>query len=210
MAAPVVTEKNCIQVFNFGNDFFSKTGCDARFSQTRFVTIAPITPVDKQSTIRFHHPALSGNQCFDLSNTILTCGLRIVKKGTTSKPDDGCTAPVTFVNNILHSIWKSVSVAFNQGVSVAAENSNYNYKSYLINLLSYDASGKEENLATVGWSNDDTNNFDCADNIGFDDRVEWFTENDDADTPVYREEETVFTGRLLHAYASKYCFVILF
>jgi len=114
------------------------------------------------NVIHFHIPGI-GNQYVDLSKTELYVKLKI----TDPKYEmftQGSEITITHedethvlkkycipVDNVLHSLWKSVDVKLNSSL-VSSTGTDYMYKALLENLISYSKTAKETQLESIGFT----------------------------------------------------------
>ena len=65
------------------------------------------------------------------------------------------TAPISVVNNFLHSIFKNIKVKIGSTV-VSTDSDKYSYRAYLENLLGFNQDEKNNLLRGDFWFNDDS------------------------------------------------------
>src|SRR5277367_5423668 len=90
----------------------------------------------------------------DLSNSFVEVQLNVVQ-GTAAHAD------VSYVNNVLHTLFKDVSLSLNN-TKVEGENMNYSYKSYIYIAVNTSAQAKSHQLQTSGWLSDKAGQHDGA------------------------------------------------
>ena len=105
------------------------------------------------------------------------------------------TVKVAPINNILHSMFESVSLKINdQPITKSA--SNYPYKAYITNTLTYPSFVKVSQLQTEGFYSDLAGHMGpVSNNTGFNQRNQIFRKEDKSDTE-YKPEGVRFFGRL--------------
>ena len=141
--------------------------------------------------------------------------------------EDGQTLPaqsslVTLVNNSMHSLFSSLIMRINQN-EASKHLSDFQYKSFFQNLLSFNNAAKVTNLFGSGWSQDTQwivnetyiplkpaeqkpiiyHQYSSVEpkpeNSGFMDRVAWFKNNFEVDVrATYRTSGWTFVGPLMH------------
>ena len=141
--------------------------------------------------------------------------------------EDGQTLPaqsslVTLVNNSMHSLFSSLIMRINQN-EASKHLSDFQYKSFFQNLLSFNNAAKVTNLFGSGWSQDTQwtvnetytplkpagqtpityHQYSSVEpkpeNLGFMDRVSWFKNNFELDVRAnYRTSGWTFVGPLMH------------
>lgn len=151
---------------------------------------------------------------------LMKCQVAIVR-------EDGQTLPrrealVTLVNNSSHSLFSSLIVRINNNES-SKHLSDFQYKSFFQNLLSFNSAAKVTNLFGSGWSQDTqwivdekvyppkpaeqipvtyhqyTSVEPNPDNAGFMERVGWFKNNFELDSrATYRSSGWIFVSPLMH------------
>lgn len=93
----------------------------------------PLTTLDKCTTIQFNIPNLN-DKYLDLNQIFLKLQLQVVKSDGTEFQAKDEKQPV-LINNMLHSIFKGVTVELNG--QIVSNTQFYHYKSYFENLLNY-------------------------------------------------------------------------
>lgn len=137
--------------------------------KTEEVAYNPVASIDNNSTIEFVSVG-SGDTYRDLSSVYLRL---VVKLENLKKQEPGTIHSTGVVNNLLHSLFRNVTVSLNN-VPVTHADNNYHYKSYISTLLNYGKDSAKTHLPTSGWFVD-THNFDSlTENTGLRARVEWF------------------------------------
>lgn len=114
-------------------------------------------PSFKENTVSFDITGDSSHY-LDLSYTELWLKVRLQRKKEKSTEIEDASfddnkSDVGPVNNILHSLFQQVQIYLN-GREVENTNSNYAYKAYIANLLSFNRESKETFLAMEGFVKD--------------------------------------------------------
>ena len=142
----------------------------------KFHPIATITP---GSPIEFFVKN-AAKLYLDLNNSRYLVRCRIVKKDGTNMPaTDACKSGV--VNLILHSMFKEVTVLFNNK-TVSNSSNMYAYRSYLETLLNCNGDIQKYRLKSEGWHKDKHDKMDKAeptDNTGLVERRKYCAESPD-------------------------------
>ena len=142
----------------------------------KFHPIATITP---GSPIEFFVKN-AAKLYLDLNNSRYMVRCRIVKKDGTNMPAaDACKSGV--VNLLLHSMFKEVTVLFNNK-TVSDPSNMYAYRSYLETLLNCNGDIQKYRLKSEGWHKDKHDKMDEAepkDNTGLVERRKYFAESPD-------------------------------
>ena len=111
------------------------------------------------ASIQFHIPG-TGTQYTDLSRTELYMKLKIVDDTGRPFVQDKKVKTAIPIDMIMHTMWSMVDIKFNQTL-VSSSGTNYMYKAYIENLLTYNAEAKKYQLAAIGWTGDE-GNFDAV------------------------------------------------
>ena len=128
---------------------------------TKIVDFHPTSPLRHGSPVEFTISG-SGPQYIDMKNTKLHLKLRILKADGSGLDIDNSVGPV---NQILHSLWSHIDVYLQQQL-VTATTSNYHYKAYMENLLTYSEGSKHSHLQSQGYYGDTPGFFDDMVNNG--------------------------------------------
>lgn len=123
--------------------------------------VRPISSLTDASPIEFLIPG-SGEEYIDLAHTTLHLVAKIKVDDTISKDKDAKPANIAPVNNFLHSIFSQVDIHLNQKCITPPSN-NYNYRSYIENLLNYGCDAKNSHLSSVIWEKDMAGKMDTLD-----------------------------------------------
>lgn len=131
-----------------GLDIFLKRSIQTSVLNSHTVTYKPIAPADNPAQLEFN---CSGHSDFyiDLNSVRLLLRLKLVKTDgsdlTSAEPNSvGC------VNNLLHSMFSSLSVSLN-GKPVSLHETNYHYKAYIEKLLNYGTDASGTHLVSSFW-----------------------------------------------------------
>jgi len=148
----VEQESNTRFATNYVDSFFSKLPADARFNKIEYQKVVPITGLGKDvKKIDFLLEKRDAPMCYMVSDILIETCVTIVKKDGSSLPD--ITSIVAPVNNMLHSLFTSVSMQVgNQYITLTPE--YYPYKTYLQNLLTFDDDVKGSALQSQGYQQD--------------------------------------------------------
>lgn len=131
---------------------------------------------------------------YNIQDTNIEINLRITKKDGSLPAKTDKVGPI---NNLLHSMWESIRLVIND-VPITVSPSNYPYKSYISNCLTYNNLVKAAQLSTQGWYSDLSGHFGPEDtNSGWVERMNLFRVNYSEDGE-YRKNGITLFGRLLH------------
>lgn len=138
-------------------DLFSSSPIQSSILRTTEVSYKPVNSIsDDPSVIEFVCLG-HGDTYRDLSSIYLRLRVRLLK----NRQDDeysniGGDRPhsSSVVNNLLHSLFKQVSISLN-GTPIAQSNNDYAYRAYFENLLNYGRDASDTHLDSVGWDIDD-------------------------------------------------------
>lgn len=152
-------------------DLFADRPVQASILKTEEVSYKPIASLDNTTVIEFT-PIAHGDTYRDLSSIYLRLQVKLLKDNQDTIHTD---AKSGVCNNILHSLIRQCSVYLN-GKPVAQTESNYNYRSYIENLLNYGVESAQTHLEGTGWIIDKGNIDSIVDkeNPGLDARKKLF------------------------------------
>ena len=108
------------------------------------------------------------NVCIDPAKSYLKVLVRVLNNDGTELHDttENLGGKVSVINNLLHSLFSTVEISLND-IYVTRSYSNYPYKAFLQNLLTYSYDTMKIGfLYCDGWEPDETNKFEDADNKG--------------------------------------------
>ena len=94
----------------------------------------------------------------DLNSSRMIVRCQVLKKDNTAMPDK-TTCKTGAVNNLLHSLFKDVTVQFNNK-TVSDPSNMYPYRAYLEKLINSSKEVQKYRLQTEGWFKDDYEKFD--------------------------------------------------
>ncbi len=153
----------------------------------------PTSSIDGR-TIEFNLDKYDAANVYNIQDTNIEVNVIITKKDG-SLPNQ--SAKIGPINNLLHSLWESVRLTIND-TPITVSPSNYPYKSYISNCISYSNLVKAAQLSTQGWYGDFSGSFGPVDeNSGWVERSQLFRVNYDA-SKEYRKNGITLFGRLLH------------
>lgn len=157
-------------------DLFSTTPVQTSILKTTEVAYKPINALNKDpSTIEFVSLG-QGDTYRDLSSIYLRLNVQLMKNTADAEYVEADTEKNCVVNNILHSIFRQVSIYLN-GVLIAQTNDNYGYRAYFENLLNYGTDACSTHLDSIGWVLDQPEKIDslvATENVGLKKRQEMF------------------------------------
>lgn len=157
-------------------DLFSSNPMQLSVIDTHENVYSTLQSLDNSSVLQFNIPG-SSEHYIDLNNIYLRLKLQILNSdGTAYKSTDldPKANQCGFINNILHSLFKSLRVSFNG--TVINEISNYHIKSYIDTLLNYSSEHTNSSLLSQGFIKDKFGNKDKDgknDNLGLKSRKYW-------------------------------------
>ena len=175
---------------NYAESLFRQVPTDSRFLQTSFQKFPPNSSLDAES-INFVLNRFEAANVYQIQNTHLEIQIVIHDKNNTVPAKTVKVAPV---NNILHSTFESVTLKINDQ-TITKSSSNYPYKAYITNTLTYPSFVKVSQLQTEGYYSDLANHMAVTQNTGFNQRNQIFRKEDKSDTD-YKPEGVRFFGRL--------------
>lgn len=113
--------------------------------------IVEVTPLTSMTDTQIEFEIEAENEHYlDLENTLLHVEAKLVKKD--GSPLGAGDSPVITANNLLHSMFSSVSLQIN-GKTIEEE-TNYPYRVYLEKLLNASRASKTTHLRASGWFED--------------------------------------------------------
>lgn len=133
MASGTLSEANTVPSGSFIENLFVNLPTDARFKQVVTHKFVPRTGLDENSTqIEFVLPSLDCPNCYFISNVIVEATVLITKADGTVPL---ATAKVAPINNMLSSLFETVSMRINDNL-ITASGSQYSFKDYIQTVLS--------------------------------------------------------------------------
>ena len=187
-----LTQAGTYAAQNYADSFFRQLPTDSRFLQVSFQKFPPNSSIDAE-TIQFVLNRFEAANVYQIQNTHLEVQLVILKTKDNSVPDTNKN--VAPVNNFLHSAFESVTLKINdQPITKSA--SNYPYKAYITNTLSYPSFVKVAQLQTEGYYPDIAGHMDTStNNSGFSERNQLFRKENKSSN-AYKPEGVRLFGKL--------------
>ena len=187
-----LTQAGTYAAQNYADSFFRQLPTDSRFLQVSFQKFPPNSSIDAE-TIQFVLDRFEAANVYQIQNTHLEVQLVILKTKDNSVPDTNKN--VAPVNNFLHSAFESVTLKINdQPITKSA--SNYPYKAYITNTLSYPSFVKVAQLQTEGYYPDIAGHMDTStNNSGFTERNQLFRKENKSSN-AYKPEGVRLFGKL--------------
>jgi hypothetical protein len=131
-----------------GLDIFLKRSIQTSVVNGHTVTYKRIAQADNPVQLEFN---CSGHSDYyiDLNSVRILLRIKLVK---TDGSDIENTTPITVgcVNNLLHSMFSSISISLN-GKPVTLHETNYHYKAYIEKLLNYGSDASITHLISSFW-----------------------------------------------------------
>jgi hypothetical protein len=131
-----------------GLDIFLKRSIQTSVVNSHTVPYKPLSPADNYTQLEFN---CTGHSYYyiDLNSVRLLLRVKLVKTdgsvlSSTEQNTVGCA------NNLLHSLFSSLSVSLN-GKPVTLHETNYHYKAYLEKLLNYGSDASGTHLVSNLW-----------------------------------------------------------
>jgi len=153
-----------------GLDIFLKRSIKTSVVNSHTVTYKPIAPADNHAQLEFN---CSGHSDYyiDLNSVRLLLRVKLLK---TDGSDIESAEPITVgcVNNLLHSMFSSLSISLN-GKPVTLHETSYNYKAYLEKLLNYGSDASSTHLVSSFWYLDSSG--ELKDNSGYVKRLNYLS-----------------------------------
>lgn len=128
---------------------FSKLPIATSIEKVEDIPIKSSNSIIDSESIEFYCPSLTSTYV-DLSNVWLEATVQIVADAANTKHTD---EKVTLINNPLNSLFKRCSVSMNN-TPTSSVDTNFPFKTYFSQLLSYDNESASTHLHTSGWSLD--------------------------------------------------------
>jgi len=189
-----LTEPYSYPAEEFAKSWFHTYPVDSRFLNTSYQVFMPTSSIDAQ-IITFHCAKFESPNIYLIQDAIFKVQCHILNADGTLPAKEAIVAPV---NNVLYSLFESVSLKVNEK-TITARPSDYPFKSYISNLLTYSTIVKGSQLQSVGWYSDLSGHFDdFEDNSGFMSRNSLFREDFGSVNSEYRKEGATFIGKLYH------------
>ncbi len=183
-------EPNSAVAENFADSLFHSRVRDSRFDSVEFMTYYPKNSLSNAKKIEFLLPRYTGPNVYIPKDMYLKVEVVLTKADGVSPPDS--TAKISPVNNVLHSLFSECRI-YLEDYCINETNENYHYKSFIIDLLSYDINAKYSYLQAQGFFQDAPFNMDSAGNASFVMRSNWFK---NAAKSAYSTAPVTFVGKL--------------
>lgn len=155
-------------------DIFARRPIQTNVLRREEVPLKPLSALHQNSQIEFL--SLShANTYRDLNSVYLRLRVRLMKDALLSTPHtDG---KVSVVNNIIHSLFRQVTVYLNN--KIVYQGDNYHYRAYMENLYNFSPETATIHLESSGWEIDsgDFNAVKDDDNPGFAARAKQFAKS---------------------------------
>lgn len=192
MAEAILNSVDSFNAQSYSESFFASIPSDGRFLSSSFQKFPPDSTIDGR-TIVFTLNRFQAANIYLIQDCCLEIVCSIHKKDGSLPLKSAKVAPNC---NVLHTAFEAVRVFINDQ-SITANPSLYNYKSYILNTLTYSAQLKTSLLESQGYYGDTAGFFDdqSDSNSGFYTRNKLFRKNLAVDSE-YLPEGTRFFGKL--------------
>lgn len=130
-------------------DLFINKPIQSNILKVEEIAYKPISSLSNSSDIEFVSVGF-GDTYRDPSSIYLKLQVQLLKN---AQGDVHTTSKSGVVNNILHSLFRQVTVYLNN-VPISQTSNNYNFRSYLENLLNYGTESASTHLDGSGWAID--------------------------------------------------------
>ncbi|XP_055714779.1 uncharacterized protein F54H12.2-like, partial [Phlebotomus papatasi] len=112
------------------------------------ISYQPLASLENPKVIEFY--SVAHGDCYrDLSSIYIKFKIQLLKENGENFNEEDVEQPGV-VNNILHSMIRSVSVSLN-GKTISQNEGDYHYRSYFETLLTYGKGAKDTFLRNSGW-----------------------------------------------------------
>ncbi len=173
-------------------NLFDDKGSDLRFDNIKMQSYYPLESLTQASQMSFSLPPFLGPNAYLPNKLLIQIGLRLT---TEAGNTIAATKRVSPINNIIHSLFKSVRVWVGETL-ITPNADNYHYKSFLTDYLSMDGFAKYTWMTAAGWNQDSYGrtlaNQTSTHNRGFENRRKLFRNADDT---AYLNEIVYLTAR---------------
>lgn len=177
---------------DFSTSFFKKLPTDSRFLQNNYVKFTPNGSIE-EDTIEFCLERYDAANIYLIQFATVKVQCVIVKENGSLPDKNTLVAPV---NNILHSLFESVRLIVNDKC-ITSSASNYPYKAYVSNCLTYSTIAKLSQMKCEGYYEDTAKQMGPElNNTGFIERNNLFRKKFSSDED-YRPNGATFFGRIL-------------
>ncbi len=138
----ILIEADSVLAENYLEGFFQRRPTDRRYESTKLHTFYPVESLTNASQVTFVLPRFLGPMAYVPSGLLLKLNIQLAMLSASGqRVNIPAAKKVAPINNTLHSIFKSCRVYL--GETLISKNSdNYPYKSYIIDLFSYDGAAK--------------------------------------------------------------------
>ncbi len=185
-------EPNTYEAESLMESLFEEKGTDPRFDNIKMQCYFPLESLTQATQMSFSLPPFLGPNAYLPNKLLLQVGLRLT---TETGATIAATKRVSVINNIMHSLFKSVRVWVGE-TCITPNADNYHYKSYMTDYLSMDGFAKYTWMSGAGWNQDSFGrtlaNQTSTHNRGFENRRKLFRNEDDT---AYLNEIVYLTGR---------------
>ncbi len=178
---------------NIIDAYFQGRPVDMRYDSVKMQSFQPLESLSNASSVSFNLPRFLGPSAYIPGNMLLKLAVKLETGASQVIPAGKRVSPI---NNIIHSCFRSLRVYVGDTL-ISKSSENYNFKSYMIDYLSYDGFAKYSWMVGNGWYQDsfghtlaqqtDTNN------SGFENRRKLFRNDED---DAYIKESVTFVARL--------------
>ena len=150
-------------------DIFNASPIQSAILRSDQIVYNPINSLDNCTTLEFFSSG-STNAYRDLSNTFLHLKVQLVKsngspymerKGDQTAIKDAVKDQPGFINNIIHSLFRSCTVYFNG--NIVSNTDFYGIKAYMDIITNYSEDAIKTNFLSGGFVKDTINHFDAFD-----------------------------------------------
>ncbi len=178
-------------------DLFQKRPTNRNYESVKMHSFHPVESLTNASQVSFVMPRFLGPNMYVPSGMLLKLEVQLERVPTATNPSK-TIAPgkvIGPINNTLHSLFKSCRIWLGETL-ITKNGENYPYKSYLIDLLSYDTDGKYSWLEGQLYIVDvfgPTLDSQTTDNAGFQARMNFFKNEDES---AFLESPVSIMGRL--------------
>lgn len=152
-------------------DLFSRKPTQAGVLKCEEVALKPLAALHQNSQIEFL--SLSHADTYrDLNSVYLRLRVKLMKDAIAKTAHTDATVGV--VNNIIHSLFRQVTVYFNNKIVCAGD--LYHYRSYIENMLNFSRDSAQVHLESSGWCMDSGkyDSLEAKENSGFGTRAKQF------------------------------------
>lgn len=140
-------------------NLFTSPPIQTSITNETIIPYNPLTTLDKCSNIQFSIPSFQ-DKYIDLNSIYLKLQLQLTKEDGSAYSSTDAEKQAFIINNILHSIFKGLSIELNgQNVS---NTQYYHYKSYLEDLLNFQKSRADSMMQIQGFYLDSGGHMDAV------------------------------------------------